>query len=194
MLVVRFSKNNIRCFSKKELNLTSHSPKSGSRSKLSKKEILSVLKAERKKLGEARIIFGIDFMAVAVFNIMIMINFFRLFSYSIALLIIIVFIDSLRIRKYTSRIKKLKTAHVSALKNAIVSCFLLKKPKLTGGVNFVYYLKIMHPESGRFRVEKLREFSWATVFDNEISDNIIVIDYGKKRRGKDMQHYIFEEY
>ena len=80
--------DNAWSFSKKELNLTSHSPKSGSRSKLSKKEILSVLKAERKKLGEARIIFGIDFMAVAVFNIMIMINFFRLFSYSIALLII----------------------------------------------------------------------------------------------------------
>ncbi len=194
MLIVRFSKTDIRCFSKKELKLTSHSAKPGSRSKLSREEVLYVIRTERKKLREMKAMFAIDFIVAAGFNIYIMINYFSLFPYAVVLLLMMVFIDSLRVRRYSSRIKKLKTANVNALKNAVVSCFLLKKPKLTGGTDFVYYLKVMHPESGKFRICKLREYSWVHEFDNEISDNIIVIDYGKKGRGKDMQHYLMKEY
>lgn len=194
MLAVRFSKNNIRCFSKKELGLTTHSPKSGSWSKLSKKEIMYVLKSEKQRLKEARIIFGIDFIVSAIASIIILINFISVFAYAVIVILFLVIIDSVRIRKYNNRIKKIRRADINALKNAVVSCFLIKKPKLTGGFRFIYYLKIMHPETGRFRIEKLREFSWASVFDNEISDNIIVVDFGKKHRGREMQHYIIEEY
>lgn len=194
MLVVHFSKNDIRCFSKKELGLTTHSPKSGSWSRLSKEEIRYVLKAEKENLKGARITFGVDFSVMAIISIFMLINYFSLFPYAVSVMAVIIMIDSFRMRKYTSRVNKLKRGKVNALKNAIVSCFMIRKPSGRGGYNYVYYFKIMHPESGKFRIEKLRRFTWATSFDNEISDNIIVVDYGRKRKARNMQHYILEEY
>ena len=194
MLVVRFSKNNIRCFSKKELGLTSHKSKNGSWSRLSRPEIDYVVKKEKVKLKEAKIIFGVDFTFMSIFAIFILTNFIYFFPYAIGLLFFMVVIDALRIRKFTSRIRRLRKTRVNALKNAIVSCFMIRKPSGRGGYNYVHYMKIMHPETGKFRLEKLKQYTWVTPFDNEVSDNIIVVDYGRRRKGRNMQHYMLEEY
>ncbi len=194
LLAVRFGKNDIRCFSKKELGLTSHKAKAGSWSKLSKQEVSYVIKQEREKLREARIIFGVDFTVMAAFSIFMLANFIYFFPYAITLLFGLGVLDALRIRRYAVRIRKLRRIRINALKNSIVSCFLIRKPTGRGGFHYVYYLKIMHPETGKFRIEKLRQFTWASTFDNEVSDNIIVVDYSKRRRGRSMQHYIIEEY
>ena len=193
MLVVRFGKNDIRCFSKKELGLTSHKAKAGSWSKLSKQEVDYVVKKEKEKLKEAKIHFGVNFAVMSVFSIFILMNFVRFFPYAVTILFCVAMIDIIRIKKRTSRIRKLRKTRVNALKNAVVSCFFIRKPSGKGGYNYVHYLKIMHPETGKFRLEKLKEYTWVSPFDNEVSDNIIVVDYGRKRKGRNMQHYMLEE-
>ncbi len=194
MLAVRFSKNDIKCFSKKELRITSHKPKTGSWSKLSKSEIAYVVKKERVKLKESQIIFGGNFSVLSVLNILVLVNAISFFPYTLALLLLVGAVDAVRVRKYSSRIRRLKRTRVNALKNAIVSVFVVRKPNGKGGFNYIHYMKIMHPETGKFRIERLKRFTWVTPFDNEVSDNIIVVDYGKHRRGRSMQLYILEEY
>lgn len=194
MLAVRFSKNDIKCFSKKELRITSHKPRTGSWSKLSKSEIAYVVKKEKVKLKESQIIFGVNFSVMSVLNILVLVNAIRFFPYTVALLLLVGAVDAVRIRKYSSRIRRLKRTKVNALKNAVVSVFVVRKPTGRGGFNYIHYMKIMHPETGKFRIERLKRFTWVTPFDNEVSDNIIVVDYGKHRRGRSMQHYILEEY
>lgn len=194
MLAVRFSKNDIRCFSKKELGLTSHNSKSGSWSKLDKNEVDYILKIERAKLKEARSQLGVNFFVLAAISVYILFNYHVLFRYSIMIMALVMLFNYLKVKKRFSRVQKLKKSKVNALKNAVVSCFLIRKPSGRGGYHFIYYFKIMHPETGKFRIEKLRKYTWVSCFDNEVSDNIIVVDYGKKRRGRNMQHYILEEY
>lgn len=194
MLVLKFSAKQLRCFSKKELQLEKSKPQRDKWQKPDVKEMTFISDIEKDDLAVFRIAEAVVLIGEVVLMLIIILftsSFDTIKVYALTLILLGIGLFLYK-RIHMKKINKLENYQTGICRTTVVSCFYLKKPSGRVGYDYIYYRKIMLPESGIYWTEKLPYYSKKQSFDNKRVSNIIVVDYGGKRKKRDMKYYIVE--